>query len=707
MSYAQEIYEDRMMSFGNHATHHSRQHADSIMSIVVARAAVYAEAISRCEMEIYIKGRTEILKKNMLIRWANRLFPVDRRNPDVLMEMVTESEYEAPNNYRHVFKAMKGNHLPTRKKQEEVLRYLNLNVYSSVIYKEAIIMPVARNSHRYYQFNLEEIVETGGRKVYKIRFLPKQWSQKLVCGDLWIRDESWTIDKIDINGRMHFAQFNMVMSFSQDYRRFMLPEKADLNLRYKVLGNVVETNYHTSFHFKEVEWVDEDYEQDKWKPLDLTKYFTVELDSLPIVQDSAYWNAKRDIPLTADEKYVMASVSEQVERLDTSQIKKYLDLSEQLVSTMSFDYRSARIRYSGILNPLQLGYSARNGVTYKQQLRIDRTYANGRMFRFRPELGIVFRRKELFYKLRGEYLYRPEKKGGLSIIIANGNQTYSSEMMTQINQHLKDSVFNFDDLNLEYFKHHYVELTHQIELSNGFLFNSGLSYHRRIPSKKRAAIDPGDEVEEIIYDCYDDFVPHIGLSYTPRQFYRMEGRRKEYVYSYYPTISLEYARAIPGIGSAAANYGRIEMDIHQNLPIGLLRRFYYHVSGGSYLHAKSTYFADFSYFARRNFPESWNDRIGGVFNLLKREWFNAADSYVQAHLLYESPFALFKILDKAATKHILSERFYLSQLWTPALPCYTEVGYGFGNHLFNVAVFASFEKMKYERLGVKFAFEIR
>ena len=37
---------------------------------------------------------------------------------------------------------------------------------------------------------------------------------------------------------------------------------------------------------------------------------------------------------------------------------------------------------------------------------------------------------------------------------------------------------------------------------------------------------------------------------------------------------------------------------------------------------------------------------------------------------------------------------------------YTEIGYGFGNHIFNVAAFIGFDKLKYDGIGFKFAFEL-
>ena len=136
--------------------------------------------------------------------------------------------------------------------------------------------------------------------------------------------------------------------------------------------------------------------------------------------------------------------------------------------------------------------------------------------------------------------------------------------------------------------------------------------------------------------------------------------------------------------------------MHQSLMLGLCRRLNYHISAGLYTQQKSTYFADFRYFTRRNFPDTWDDQIGGVFNLLK------------------GPFVLFKILRinstkkfmQTASRYILSERFYLSQLWTPVLPSYTEVGYGIGNHIFNIGIFAGFDRWHYQSMGFKFAFEL-
>lgn len=683
------------------------QQGDSIMRNVISSANKYKNILSHYEAEIYIKGRTEILKQNFLMRFAHHLFPVNRKNKDMLFEMVCLSTFSTPNNYTYDFKAINGNSIPNAAKQKEALDFLNLNVYSPTIYNEGIIMPVANEAFRYYRFKLEETLTEDGLQIFRIRFMPKLWSQKLICGDLYIIDGNWRIDKIDVNGRFSFAEFNLIMSFGRDYRHFILPKQADLHLRYQALGNAIETTYHTAFNYHTVEWIEENYEEKKKPSLDLSGYYQISSDTIPIIKDTAYWNTVRDTTLTEEEEklYNHSPVSA-VEKTDTGNMQRYLKITERLTNTINLDYNTTRLKYSGILNPFQLGYSGRNGITYKQQLRLSKTFAKDRQLRFRPEIGYVFKRKELFFKFTSDWEYLPERLGTLSFTAANANQSYSSKIMKEINEQLKDSTFNFDNLDLQYFKHYFIELKNQIELFNGFQLITGISYHRRVSSNK-VAIDPGEDVSSLINENYHDFIPAIGFSYTPRQYYWMDGYRKEYLYSYYPTISVEFARAIPGIWSSTGNYDRIEADIHQSIYLGLTRRFNYHLSGGMYTHQKTTYFADFTYFTKRNFPDSWGrDDFGGVFHQLKGEWFNAADKYFQAHFMYESPFMILQKIKPEATKHIPTERFYLSQLWTPVLPSYTEIGYGFGNHIFNVAVFAGFDRWKYDGIGFKFAFEL-
>ena len=128
-------------------------------------------------------------------------------------------------------------------------------------------------------------------------------------------------------------------------------------------------------------------------------------------------------------------------------------------------------------------------------------------------------------------------------------------------------------------------------------------------------------------------------------------------------------------------------------------------SMGFFSNQKSEYFTDFEYFAKRNFPDNWEDGIGGVFNLLDRRFYNASDTYVQNHLMYESPFLILNLVP-AISKGIVTERLYLSHLYNPHIRSYTELGYGIGNSFLNAAVFGSFHKLKFHELGFKISLNI-
>jgi hypothetical protein len=689
--------------------------ADSIMSLVIEYAAKYRKLLVSSEAEMYIKGRTQILEKNVLIRFAHHLFPVDQRVQDMVFEMVCRSKFEAPNAFFHDFKAINGSHIPNRQKQQEILNFLNLNIYASTAFDEEILMPTAKNAFRYYNFRLMDM-ETSpqGTKIYRIRFMPHHLSQKLITGYLYITDGSWTIARIELSGRYYFSDFLLTMTYGQDPTRFNLPATADLSLTYRMLGNAVSSTYHSKYAYTSVEWAWDDTMAGRRKDseLNLSRHYGHSSDSVVIQYDSIYWKQMRDLPLSTEEQALYAQ-STDVKRHTPDSVASistrhnpYLAFTELITNPISRDFKNTYIRYSGILNPSQVGYSRNNGLSFLQRLRIQKHYKNETRLSFAPELGIVSKRKEVFFKAEGLWEYWPERLASLRLLIGNGNQSYSFGMMQEINNQLADSSFKAEDLNLQYFRHYYIDISNRMDLFNGFRLTAGVTYNRRNPVTRRFDIGVGDEVKEIINSDYHDFTSTVGISYTPRYYYRMNGRRKTYIYSHYPTLSVEFAKAYPHIWNSEGDYGRIEADVQQSISLGLLQRLNYHVSAGLYLSKTSSYFTDFRYFTRRNFPDTWDDQIGGVFNLLGREWFYASDQYAQIHLMYQSPFILLHVLEKEASKYVFSERLYFSQLWTPALPSYTEVGYGIGNHIFNIALFAGFSRLTYQSIGVKFAFEI-
>ena len=70
----------------------------------------------------------------------------------------------------------------------------------------------------------------------------------------------------------------------------------------------------------------------------------------------------------------------------------------------------------------------------------------------------------------------------LRLSVGNGNRIYSSVVLDQLKQ-LPDSTFNFDQLELDYFKDVYLNLFHNIEIVNGLFVKAGVSRTLEVSDK--------------------------------------------------------------------------------------------------------------------------------------------------------------------------------------------------------------------------------
>lgn len=273
---------------------------------------------------------------------------------------------------------------------------------------------------------------------------------------------------------------------------------------------------------------------------------------------------------------------------------------------------------------------------------------------------------------------------------------------------LPDSTFNFDDVELDYFKDVYLNLFHNIEVVNGLYVKAGVSVHwRYLMNKQELSLLPviGRNGPLGIKSDYNSFAPRIRIEWTPGMYYYMNGRRKMNVGSKMPTFMLDYERGIKGVFGSTGAHERWEFDVQQNLKLGSIRSIGYRVGGGMFTKQEDMYFVDFANFARRNLPEGWNDDIGGTFQLLDGRWYNASRQYWRANVTYESPFILLRPLNRWLGM-VQQERLYGGILFMPHLNPYIEVGYGVGTHIFDVGIFMSSINGQFDTVGFKFTFEL-
>jgi len=687
--------------------------ADSIILKMLENRDFYGKYIEKYDATAYIKGDRYIKKKNVLYHYAPDFLYLDKKGKNAFIESIIDIRFNAPNYFTQQILAVNGSKISINDIKERTMQFLNVNIYNPAIFNNRILIPGAKDIFKYYRFEYLSGVDTLNHRIHQIRVIPKIRSQQLISGIFYVVDSLWTIYQMDVEGKWEFSKFRIETEFGLPEKDFLLPVKTAITFRLNLLGNDVINHYFSSFQYNDV--IKQQTNTGKKKiNYDLSDYFNISVDTIPIVKDEAFWEKNRTVPLTSYEKSLWEDGREKQNIPDNPHWLQgsWNFFSQGIVSSKRFKYNDSQMSYSGLINPLKLAYSQLDGVVYWQEFRYKRANQAGQAFYINPNVGFVFRRKQLYFSLPVQWLFRPLKMGEIDFTFQNKNQAYNSSFIDMIEKETPDSI-HFEDFNLEYYRHYTSGLKVQYEIANGLLLNGGINYNWYMPvlhktqavTKLRDDSDIPKDVTDLMTDRYRIFLPTAGLTWTPRQYYRMSGKRKEYAGSSFPTLSVEYSWGLRGILGSNSNYEQLEADIQQKIPVGLMSNFQYYVSAGEFLKTRSLYFADFNLFQKRNFPTSWDDPIGGVFHLLRSEWYNASRSYIQTHLMFQFPYTLLRLF-KNVTKDVLSERIYLSQLYTPILPCYTELGYGVGNFIGDAGIFVSFVRGKYESFGATFTFEL-
>lgn len=693
---------------------------DSILDKAMEAAESYSEVVEEFEAKVYMRIYIQTLKKNFLYKYTH-LIPKfvlhDRKSNEGLIEVLSDLQFRYPNNYTANIKNIASTY--SQKNVDEMLpsNLVHLNVYNEMSSNEHFFMPLRKSSKKYYKYELLRTFRKGKMAFCTIAFTPIYRSPKLLKGTFVIEKDTWRVMQFDCEGVDLASDFSIELYMSNTPTTQLLPVKAVIHQKYSYFGNVVTNRNLVSINYTNIKL---NRERPKQKNLNISNFYKVRLDSVPMKNDPAFWEKNRMIPLQKKEKDLINQFQiKQSLGAKSDTLKKGkndpITWAKNMTMDSHYKFKATDIRYSGIFNPALLGYSSADGLTYGQKVNIKYEIKRQTSLEMDAFVGYMFKRKELFADISTAWNYKPENLGKLSFTIGKGNKTYSSMFLEEIQDSLDSSGLNIKDLELNYYKDYYLRLYNTIEIKNGLTIGTGVDYHIRDAADNKidesavvASVSTHQKSANGINNKFkrrNTLAPIVTLSWTPEQYYRYEKRQKIYVRSRFPTMTVEFSKGLKGVLGSDSEYNRFEFDISQNIELDLTKSFQYHIGMGFFSNQKSEYFADFEYFAKQNFPETWDDGIGGVFNLLDRRFYNASDTYFQTHFMYESPFLVLNLVP-ALSKGVVTERLYLSHLYNPYVLSYTELGYGIGNNFLNAAFFGSFHKLKFHEIGFKISLNI-
>lgn len=571
--------------------------SDSILQCIFQFSPFYSRIIDEYKADLYIKGKVKVHKRNHLIRYVPSMFRFEKHINDYLMESLSELHYTAPDIYDRKIKAVSTTFPRNRGQITDVMDYLNMNIYSSSLMSDKLLSPLDKKSSRYYHYLLDSIAGPPDCQRYKILIIPKFRGTQLVSGYMWVSDQIWTIRELYIEGVYDVIRFKVRVKMGEEGDVEFLPVQFDLNLVFKFIGNHLEMDMGAWLKYNEIKFYEGAARRKSQKKHrhDLTESYKLTCDSEQLITDKEKFNELRPIPLSALEDSLYRSYALRQDTLLRVPKKKknehlefWGELGDMLISSYNVNLSSmGSVHCSPLINPVLLDYSHNRGFSYKQKFKYSRLFHDGRILRISPQIGYNFTHKELYVKADADWQYWPEKQASFEVSVGNGNRIYSSVVLDQLKQ-LPDSTFNFDQLELDYFKDVYLNLFHNIEIVNGLFIKAGVSVHWRylinnskvilekpLPDKDWAALRG-------IRSEYNSFAPRIRIEWTPGMYYYMNGRRKMNVGSSMPTFMLDYERGIKGVFKSTGAHERWEFDIQQNLKLSGIRSIGYRIGGDVY-----------------------------------------------------------------------------------------------------------------------------
>lgn len=687
---------------------------DTILQRMNISAKYYETNTPNFEAEMYIKGNLDVQKRNIFLKMIPYLWKIDKDQDQYFIELSSNFSHTYPNIYNQTFHAINASHPGIKKYIETtVLPYLQGNVYSSYLYGN-LYSPISRKGKKYYNYFIESRWDHAGITYYKINFSPKLKSYQLVSGDMIINSNNWSIRSLFINGKTEFLTFSNYIEMGEIGSSWeFLTKSSNLKIDFKLLGNHLSGEYYTYMNYLKTSQPEPENSKRKGK-YDLTLLYNANYNN-DALEKNLNFDTIRPTPLTPREKKIVQQSNIKKDSLSkdtvSSSMQALINVGNFLITDYSLNMNKfGSISFSPIISPILFNYSSSDGIAYAQKLNYNKIFKGDRLFSIEPKIGYNFKYKEFYWWVKSNFDYSPKNGASILIDLGDGNKVGTDRIQEDLHD-LPDTIFNYDKIHLNNFRHAYFKVGHKIEVANGFNVSAILAMHKYIEVDKSdlSVINYNSayikQARDIAKHTYTSFVPEIQLNWTPHQYYYMEGKRKVYLYSKYPSFSLNWAYAIKGVFNNSATYHRVEFDMQHKIKLGLTQSLCYRFGIGGFFNYSNLYFADFLNFRRNNLPVGWDDEIGGTFQLLSSFKYNEIDRYVRGHIKYDAPFLLVPTLFRKLP-YIMRERIYCNMLFVKTLKPYVELGYGIGTNLFNVGIFIGGEVNKFDLVGFKFTFEL-
>ena len=242
--------------------------ANYIMRKAIGMAPYYLNNVSHYKAEVYLKGNLvinkipKLLQKSMKIESSGNGGSVAvgskpkseekllKAGDSFLMESFNEIEFTAPDKY--VQKMISYNStFPAQGNEISPMEFIQASFYQPVLANMAI-SPLAPNAFSHYNFKFEGASQQGNFTINKIEVIPKRKSQQLFEGTIYIIEDLWCLQSVDLTNENLFGKIKVQQLYIPVQNEIWLPVSHKFEINIGIIGFKADAGYGSSVKYLEV-----------------------------------------------------------------------------------------------------------------------------------------------------------------------------------------------------------------------------------------------------------------------------------------------------------------------------------------------------------------------------------------------------------------------------------------------------------------------
>lgn len=240
----------------------------SIMRKVIGLAPYYLNYIDHYKAEVYIKGNLFIRRIPKIIQRSMRMGrngessyvsaggkpsedeDILKEGDSFFLESFNEIEFNAPDKY--VQRVISFNStFPDQGNDISPMDYIQASFYQPVI-AELAISPLSPQAFSYYKFRYIGTTFQGNNTINKIEVIPRQKSQQLFSGTIFIIEDLWCLHSVDLTNENIAGKIRVRELYIPIKEDVWMPVSHQFDIDLQIIGIRADVGYTSSVKYLDV-----------------------------------------------------------------------------------------------------------------------------------------------------------------------------------------------------------------------------------------------------------------------------------------------------------------------------------------------------------------------------------------------------------------------------------------------------------------------